>query len=97
RYLVHTWQWELYVWSLGTAGIIAIVALLICFNGVQQRYWNSKIQINAFIAALSQLSQSALIVPVSSSIGQSKWTWLRKDRKAIDIDRFDAASRGPDG
>jgi hypothetical protein len=94
---VHTWQWELYVWSLGTAGIIAIVALLICFNGVQQRYWNSKIQINAFIAALSQLSQSALIVPVSSSIGQSKWTWLRKDRKAIDIDRFDAASRGPDG
>ena len=97
RNLLHTWKWELCIWLLGTAGLVANVVLLIRFNGVEQHKWNSNIQITAFVAALSQLSQSALLVPVGASIGQSKWGWLRTARKAIDVDRFDLASRGPDG
>lgn len=95
--LLCTWRWELSIWLLGTAGLIANVALLICFNGVEQRAWKSNVQITAFVAALAQLSQSALLVPTGSSLGQLKWRWLQQDRKAVDIDRFDLASRGPDG
>lgn len=95
--LLYTWRWELAIWLLGTAGLIANVVLLICFNGVEQRVWKSGVQITAFVAALAQLSQSALLVPTGSSLGQLKWRWLQTDRKAIDTDRFDLASRGPDG
>ncbi|KAG9192837.1 hypothetical protein G6011_11571 [Alternaria panax] len=97
RYLARIWRWELLTWLLGTAGLLANITLLIWFNGVQQQYWNSSVQITAFVAALAQLSQSALLVPIASSIGQSKWKWLQKERKAIDIEKFDLASRGPDG
>jgi hypothetical protein len=97
RYLAHVWKWELFTWLLGTVGLLANITLLMRFNGVQQRYWNSDVQITAFVAALAQLSQSALLVPIASSIGQSKWEWLQKERRAADIEKFDLASRGPDG
>ena len=93
--LVYIWRWELSIWLLGTAGLLANIALLARYN--EQRAWKSSVQITAFVAALAQLSQSALLVPIGSSIGQAKWKWLKTDRKAIDVDRFDLASRGPDG
>jgi hypothetical protein len=96
-YLAHVWKWELFTWLLGTAGLLANIILLMRFNGVQQEYWKSNVQITAFVAALAQLSQSALLVPIASSIGQSKWGWLQKERRAADIEKFDLASRGPDG
>jgi hypothetical protein len=49
------------------------------------------------IAALSQVAQSALLVSVSSCIGQLKWSYLRKECSTLDISRFDDASRGPQG
>jgi hypothetical protein len=97
RYLGRIWRWELYTWLLGTAGFIANIALHFRFNSVQQQYWKSSVQITALVAALAQLSQSALLVPIASSIGQSKWKWLQKERRAVDIEKFDMASRGPDG
>ena len=78
RYLGRIWRWELYTWLLGTAGFIANITLLFRFNSVQQQYWKSSVQITALVAALAQLSQSALLVPIVSSIGQSKWKWLQK-------------------
>lgn len=97
RSLIHTWRWELSTWLLGTAGFVATLALIITFNCTEQRIWHSNIQITAFIAALAQVSQSALLVPIGSSIGQLKWKWLEERRRLIDFDKFDLASRGPDG
>lgn len=91
------WKWELFTWLLGTSGLLANITLLIRFNGVQQQYWKSDVQITAFVAALAQLSQSALLVPIASCVGQSKWRWLQQERRAMDIEKFDLASRGPDG
>lgn len=85
------------IWFLGTAGLIANIALLIRFNGVEQTAWKANVQITAFVAALAELSQTALLVPTGSSLGQLKWKWLQHCRKAIDLDKFDLASRGPDG
>lgn len=96
-HLLRTWRWELFTWLLGTVGFAANIILLLCFNGKRQSQWQSPVQITTFVAALAQLSQSALLVPVSFCIGQLKWTWFGSDRSASDVDRFDLASRGPDG
>lgn len=95
--LFRIWRWELFTWLLGTVGFAANIILLLCFDGKRQSQWRSPVQITTFVAALAQLSQSALLVPVSFCIGQLKWTWFGSDRSASDVDRFDLASRGPDG
>lgn len=56
----------------------------------------------ALLAALSTLTKAALLLPVSSSIGQFKWLWLTgskavEDRPLTDMQRFDDASRGVTG
>ncbi|OAL52965.1 hypothetical protein IQ07DRAFT_629469 [Pyrenochaeta sp. DS3sAY3a] len=97
RRLLRTWRWELFTWLLGTLGLTANIILLICFDGKRLSQWKSTVQITTFVAALAQLSQSALLVPVSFCIGQLKWTWFTSDQSVVDVDRFDLASRGPDG
>lgn len=94
---IRTWKWELFTWLLGTIGFATNIVILLRFDGERQSKWKSSVQITTFVAALAQLSQSALLVPVSFCIRQLAWTWFRTDRCAMDVDRFDLASRGPDG
>jgi NhaP-type Na+/H+ or K+/H+ antiporter len=96
--LIYRWKWELFIWFLGTIGLLSILTLISIFNGTSQKDWHSDIQITAFVAALAQVSQSALLVPTASSIAQLKWKWVSHvARSAIDLQKFDLASRGPDG
>ncbi|XPS90735.1 hypothetical protein M3J09_000168 [Ascochyta lentis] len=96
--LMQTWRWEIFTWVLGTVGYLSNLILVCISDGMLQKNWHSRIQITAFVAALAQVSQSALLVPTASSIAQLKWKWvLTASRPAQDIDRFDLASRGPDG
>lgn len=98
RHIIHTWKWEISIWLLGTVGFLANIILMWASDGTFQRKWHSDIQITAFVAAFAQISQSAFLVPIASSIGQLKWKWVSASkRQAIDIGRFDLASRGPDG
>ena len=96
--LVNILKWEFSTWMLGTFGYAAIIIFMIAFNDKVQKDWHSDVQITAFVAALAQVSQSALLVPTASSIAQLKWKWISAvQRPAMDIQRFDLASRGPDG
>lgn len=97
RGLVLTWKWEIFTWSLGTCAFTAIVVLLLTFKDQPLHSWKSTVQVTTTVATLSQIAQSALLVPVSYCIGQLKWEWFGYSRPSIDIDRFDLASRGPDG
>lgn len=96
-YSLRNWSWELTTWVLGTAAFVVIVVLLITFEGKRFDEWHSDIQITTIIAALSQLAQSALLVSLAACLGQLKWTWLRDERSAQDLQLFDEASRGPYG
>lgn len=92
------WKWELFTWLLGTIGLIANISLMIASNKKLLKDWKSNVQITAFVATLAQVSQSALLVPIASSIAQLKWSWAANcPATAKDIQRFDLASRGPDG
>lgn len=94
---LRNWTWELATWLLGTAAFAVIVVLLITYQDKRFDSWNSDIQITTIIAALSQLAQSALLVSLAACLGQLKWTWLRDERSARDLQIFDEASRGPYG
>jgi hypothetical protein len=96
--ITKEWRWELFTWSLGTAAIFTIMILLSGFRNQPTEQWKSRIQMNAMIAALAQTAQTALLVPIASSIGQLKWIWFQqKPRSTIDLERYDQASRGPEG
>jgi hypothetical protein len=82
---------------LGTAAFAVIVVLLITYRNKRFDSWHSDIQITTIIAALSQLAQSALLVSLAACLGQLKWTWLKDERSAQDLQLFDEASRGPYG
>jgi uncharacterized integral membrane protein len=78
RYLVKAWRWEAFTFLLGTGAFTAILGLLLSFQNkpaseVNFRIGASDIQITAVIAALAQVAQSALMVPISYCIGQLKW------------------------
>ncbi|KAF2833822.1 hypothetical protein CC86DRAFT_279516, partial [Ophiobolus disseminans] len=95
--LLRQWQWEFTTWFLGSCALASIVVLLVIFQDRSLKEWPSGISLATTIAALSQITQSALLYAVSSCIGQLKWDWLRKKRSASDLDRFEEASRGPKG
>jgi hypothetical protein len=92
------WWWEVFTWLIGSAAFITIVALLIVFGNQPLNHWRlPKIQITTTVAALAQTAVSALIVSVSSCIGQLKWVWFGRNRPLLDIQGFDDSSRGPAG
>lgn len=54
--------------------------------------------INAFISIFSGFAKSALLLPTAEALGQLKWDWFRKDeKKMMDFEVMDSASRGPWG
>ena len=91
------WFWELVTWLFGTFSILAIVLVLGLFNDKTVEQWKSSIRINTIVSVLSQVAVSALMVSVSACVGQMKWVWYQAERSLIDLDRFDFASRGPQG
>jgi len=70
------WRWEIFTFCLGTGAFVSIVALLFNFHNKEAPalpLGEKRIQLTAIIAALAQVAQSALLVPISYCIGQLKW------------------------
>ncbi|KAF2000384.1 hypothetical protein P154DRAFT_534730 [Amniculicola lignicola CBS 123094] len=91
------WMWEFLCWLFGTGCIFGMVGILLYFRNHPLEDWHSQIQISTIISGLSQGAQSSLMVGVSACIGQLKWPYLKKNRRTIDIRKFEEATRGPEG
>jgi Protein of unknown function (DUF3176) len=91
------WFWELSTWLLGTIVEGIMLVLLLHYSDQRLSSWHLKIQIQTVIAVLSQISQSALLISIASCIGQAKWFLMRQKQSTIKIQRYDYASRGPEG
>ncbi|KAF2201659.1 hypothetical protein GQ43DRAFT_486696 [Delitschia confertaspora ATCC 74209] len=98
RIITDWWWWELFSWLVSFAAVVAIIAILIAYNGKPPP---GKIMfgitLNAYISIFSAVGKAALILPVSEAIGQLKWIWFRRESKLWDFFTFDSASRGPWG
>ncbi|KAK7910675.1 hypothetical protein PG985_013156 [Apiospora marii] len=94
----ETWLYEFLAWMLSCYCFGGIVVTLALHHDKPIPEWPFDITINAVVSALSTIMGSALLVPLSSIIGQAKWsTVLNRRRKLADIVAYDEASRGPWG
>lgn len=102
--LRRAWKWEIFTLLVGMYALCDIIVLLALYRNQPTSEWKLKLELGTAIAVLSQVAHSAFLVPVAACIGQLKWNWLQ-DRAsktgqaatAIDIRRFDEATRGPWG
>jgi hypothetical protein len=98
RIVTDWWWWELVSWLVSFSCFMAIVGILLYYDGKKQPSHVFKgITLNAFISVFSAIAKAAMILPVSESIGQLKWLWFKDERKLSDFLAFDNASRGPWG
>lgn len=94
---LREWNWEIATWLLATVSLATMLILLRLFHDRPLDEWRSKVSLNAMLAVFSQIAQSALLVSLGSCIGQLKWDWFGVARDVVDVERFDEASRGPQG
>ncbi|KAF2099841.1 hypothetical protein NA57DRAFT_75345 [Rhizodiscina lignyota] len=94
---ITVWGWELFTWTLGTAALFAIIAILKVFDGKPTAQWRFVIELTTVVSILTQVVTPALLVSVQSCLGQLKWVWFQRDRPLDELEVFDEASRGPEG
>ena len=98
--MTDTWLWELLATCCSLASMIAIIAMLVRFNGQDIIAWSFpyNITINAIVATLNTISKSLLIYALSAAIGQWKWILITKQPLRLKtFDDIDRCSRGPLG
>lgn len=99
RLLLDTWFPELLGLAVSAACLVAILSLVLYFNGKPSPQLPCGVTLNAFVSVLATASRSSLIYVVTTALGQLKWCWDHtKDKRTLkDIQDFDSASRGPWG
>lgn len=88
------WALEIGSMFLGTICIVAIAIMLLQVDGREMPRWRLGVTIDAILSVLSGLSKSCLLMPTAEALGQLKWPFAKDDRRAIDVERIDKASRG---
>ena len=89
------WLLEIVCWLCAVGFTGGIVGILSQYDQKQTWEWPYSITINSSIALLSTLAKSSLMIPIASCLSQLKWARLtKKERKLLDLQTFDDASRG---
>ncbi|KAJ5319231.1 uncharacterized protein N7506_011935 [Penicillium brevicompactum] len=89
------WKIEILSWTASLCFFVAIIVVLNVLNGRPLPELRYGITPNAIISLLATFAQSFLIIPVSSSIGQTKWLQAPRKHTLNDLRMVDEASRGP--
>ena len=95
RTLTVWWGFEFLTWMLATLSTVIIIIVLAIFCRQPVSHWHSNITLNTVINIVSQIAQTAILVPVAACISQLKWLWVRKEAKLHDMDNINDASSGP--
>lgn len=74
--------------------MVTLVVLLACNDQKPLRPWVLGITLNGVIAVLSFIWKACMSSIFSDCIGQLKWQWFQTERRLIDMEIFDEASRG---
>ncbi|KAL8717840.1 MAG: hypothetical protein Q9225_004963 [Loekoesia sp. 1 TL-2023] len=95
RVVSNWWGLELSAWLLATLTTLVIIIVFACFDQKLVSSWHSGLTPNALVQVLSQIAQTAILVPVTESISQLKWFWFHKPNRLGDMPGFAEASTGP--
>ena len=94
RHIGDSWWLEFLSWLAATVMLLVLLILLAKFDKKPLSAWHSKLTPNTIIAAVSQLVQMVILVPIASSLSQLKWLWYRERKPLEDIAYFQDASTG---
>jgi len=97
-FILDTWLVEIFAVVFSTACIIAIAAVLYAYDDKPIPQLSSGLTLNTIVSILSTAARIALILIVSTSIGQLKWCRYKTSARTVqDAQTLDDASRGPLG
>ena len=92
--LGNWWVLELVALLFSAGLLVAIMVILRRHDNEPQPTWPI-MSLNTMVSWLGTLSRALVLVPVTRSLGQLKWTWFAsKPRAMSDLQTFDAAGRG---
>jgi len=98
RWFIDWWALEILSWGFSALCMAIIAIVLLKHDGKDLPSWRLGITINAFISIFSGFAKSALLLPTAEALGQLKWSWFKNgERKMVDFEILDSASRGPWG
>jgi hypothetical protein len=92
--LEYWWVLEIVALFLSAVLLAATGVLLQHYDNEPQPVWEM-MSLNTLVAWMGTLSRALVLLPVSRSLGQLKWTWFAaRSRNLDDVRYFDDASRG---
>jgi hypothetical protein len=92
--LEEWWVLEVVALFLSAALLAATGILLQHYDDEPQPGWEM-MSLNTLVSWMGTLSRALVLLPVSRSLGQLKWTWFAtRPRNLADVQSFDDASRG---
>ncbi|KAK7753333.1 hypothetical protein SLS62_004623 [Diatrype stigma] len=97
RYQVfRRWGWEIFSLALALAMLIAIIVLLVVYQGQRMPDWGESLNLNTILALLSTFLRGLLVIVMAEVLSQAKWSWFGagRTRPLRNLADFDAASRG---
>lgn len=97
RSLNDGWTLEIAAGLLSVICTIALVILLICFDGKPLADWHSQLQLNTIVSILATIAKSSFLLPVAECISQTKWIHFQGVHHLKTLQTIDDASRGPLG
>lgn len=96
KWLVRDWwPWEVFCWILSLACFGAVIAVLTIFNNRPLPDWPFGITPNALVSVFATVQSTLLAIPVSTGMGQLKWTCFRQPQKLDMFEAIEGAGRDP--
>lgn len=102
NYFKDGWAMEIISFVFGLLLVVALCVILKTYDGKPVPSFGSvfskSITLNTIVSILTNLAIPSFVFPVSECISQMKWMWYLRDGSTLmDMDTFDAASRGTIG
>lgn len=92
------WTLEIASIVLSVGCVAAIAAILAVLENKPLSSWKLPWRPNSVVSFLAVVAKAALVFPTAQCISQSKWLYYQqKGHRAIDLQHFEDASRGPLG
>lgn len=90
--------WPEFLGLIGSmAAIVSVAIVLGIYNGKEEPGWPT-VSLNTLISWLSTFGRASVLIPISTSIGQLKWTTFARNKHNLsELRAFDEASRGAMG
>lgn len=98
RWTTDWWLLELLSTLMSLVASMALIGVLLKFDGRALPRWPSYITLNSLLALFTTIAKAGLILPITQALGQLKWIWFaQKERPLTDFQTFDESSRGMTG